>query len=145
MATRLSPHTENPAILEKLSGVPAGTAARLAAIQKPFADRLIELNAEFQRAIPPRQDEIYRETSDTQAEEYDAIRKDADVAEFYNFTQSGWGRMDRDTIDTIESFGMDPVCGITYDVTQVVQLLNDQGIRLPDDIRARDLEGLQWG
>lgn len=80
MGMRLYPNTKNVEKLEKLAGVPAGTADRLAA-----------LRAKFPLLDDPKTGFFERE--DEYGRFYAAMSKDFDVRLYHHFILSGWGKV----------------------------------------------------
>lgn len=124
MATRLYPRTMDDAVLERLAGVPEGTAAALA--------------AQSAAALPddPRDREGWMAF-------YDAMTADLDA--FDNFRLFGWGQLTRGaraialTKDGPKSGTIDG-----QDVEAVGALLRAQGVELPAGVAIADLAGVCW-
>jgi hypothetical protein len=79
MGVRLYPNTQDPAALETLAGVPAGTHARLSAVEAEFAPRLNAAPDFFARNA------IYDE-------KYNRVNDDDAMGDLDNFLTFGWGR-----------------------------------------------------
>jgi hypothetical protein len=115
MATRLYPITEDPAKLEKMAGVPAGTSEVLKAIESRFVAKPGETSAQ---AFTREEQEFY------------AINAEPNAAQLHCFLLFGWGRM-RKYIDPI---------GNTTDPKLMAEIGRAQGINVPADL----CEGFCW-
>jgi hypothetical protein len=127
------PRTTNTAILEALAGVPAGTAAALAA---------------YERAHKPA--EVYGEQS-ASAWEAHFDNMTAAMSSYDHFIVYGWGRLTRAASDAA---AREPgqvrdgyaICGATAEgnTDAVRAILAGQGVTLPHTVDARALDGLTW-
>ncbi len=121
MATRLYPNTKNPAILEKLAGVPAGTAARLEAIQKRQEEEMAGKDFFERNEIGFRHFQEMHETPE------------GDLSTFLTF---GWGRVDMGACPDYS--------GSNDDEVGVAQILRRHPVQLPADVTVAELEGVHW-
>jgi hypothetical protein len=131
MATRLYPYTTDTAVLEKLAGVPAGTAAALEA---------------YDHANKPT--DFYGEESAAAWEAYFG-NMTAAMSSYDHFIVYGWGRLTRDASDVAARVPGDvhdgyAICGATDNTEAVRAILAAQGVTLPFSVTARELEGLTW-
>lgn len=87
MAIRLYPMTTDPAKLEKLCGVPAGTAARLAALEAKY---------------PPRESfSDYRDWCASHDRMLDEVYEDKHLLTYHRFNLFGWGRATHRALDVL--------------------------------------------
>ena len=91
MGVRLYPRTEDPARLEALCGVPAGTAARLAELRERPEFRLLPTDDFFERD---------RKCGGV----YEAAHADGPMGDYYDFLSDGWGRLDDGAWDVLEAW-----------------------------------------
>jgi hypothetical protein len=136
MATRLYPHTKNTVIIEKLLGVPEGTALRHAALNEPFKQAKAKLNEGFADLTLEQQAERRREYMRLDEAEWDANNSSEEIAKYDGFLTFGWGRV-------VHRHCSEP-SGYTNDPVLVAQILRAQGVTLPPDVKIEDLEGLGW-
>jgi hypothetical protein len=121
MATRLYPITNNPATLERLAGVPAGTYAKLEALRATRNSRPGQENA--------------------QAVFYEAVYNDKNLVRMNNFNVFGWGRVNPDACPDYSGRETDPV--------KCLDILAAHGIEIDlsgenGALEVADLEGLCW-
>ncbi len=80
MGIRLYPNTTDVASLETLAGVPAGTAARLAAMEA--------------RHAAERADDLLPQEADLGYYQWKEIQADEDLGTYSHFLTFGWGKFD---------------------------------------------------
>ncbi len=136
MATRLYPHTKNTAVIEKLLGVPEGTALRHTALNEPFKLAKAKLNEGFAECSLEEQTARRREHYRLDEAEWEANNSSEEIAKYDGFLTFGWGRVVSRLCEGYSGFTDDPV--------KVAQILRAQGVTLPPDVKIEDLEGLGW-
>ena len=131
MATRLFPRTEDAALLERLAGVEAGTAARLAELEaeaEPLAEGF-EGYGEYQAACFAF---------------LDRLRAEPGTDRLHSFKTSGWGRVTANAGHTMLAADLDSVCGSAEEPGLVAELLRGQGNALPAGVSATYIKGVYW-
>ncbi len=122
MATRLYPLTKNPASLETLAGVPAGTMEKLNAI------RAKHTNADGALNYDGFYDDVYTL----------GITPDVHLGRLDSFLNYGWGRV---SFGFLESMGFDPVSDQCTDIGIAKSILIYHGESHVDPYLT---EGLCW-
>jgi hypothetical protein len=126
MSTQLFPRTEDSTILERLAGVPAGTAAASEAYGPMPADTGnyeadIDAFTAWREAMPE------------------------DVVTYRQFTDYGWGSVQ--AWRNIAAWGLDVACDETDDRTRVFLILFEQGVitgRKLNGVSIEELGGVYW-
>jgi hypothetical protein len=107
MGTRLYPRTDNPAVLEKLAQVPAGTMQRLRSMeaQKITTRKGVDyyLVPGVPTLMPVRE---FNDMQDVWEAEWNAKSADEDVSRMDWFLSEGWGKMHNVPDETLAEFGM---------------------------------------
>lgn len=97
MSTCLFPLTTDDAKLERLCGVPPGTAARLRALEDEQAAREAKIVPRCAGEPPD-----YRDRCSSREENfYPALEAEPDVDNYSNFLLFGWGRVQNATFDAL--------------------------------------------
>ena len=109
---------------ERLTGVPAGTAARIESAQAK------------ERAGGHRFGMIGMT---------EALSNDEAAYELYCFGIDGWGRLTEATFALLEYWGLNGILGTEEDPARVAKLLEAQEVTLPDGVEVPDLGGVHWG
>ena len=130
--TRLYPVTTNPAILERLADVPAGTYAKRQVIKDEEKQRKAELTRLYEQG-EIKEPQIYWKFDDLAREFYDKMQEDDDVSALDHFILFGWGKI---------RFEGD-YCGEATDPDRVDQILFWQGVSL-NGVEISELEGVYW-
>ena len=134
MGTRLYPNTENPAILEKLAGVPAGTYSSWNEFKLESANNKKHLQELFDQGHD--RNELCRMSDRFAGEQYDRMTENPDVSQLDRFILFGWGKIQ-----------FDGGCsGEHTDAYNVDQVLFWQGIGSDDlnGVTLEELEGVHW-
>jgi hypothetical protein len=129
MGIRLYPNTKNVASLETICGVPAGTAARLEAVEARHAEELKPLAG---KAPWERQDVEYRQWCE--------INDDAALGDYHAFLLYGWGKFNDPHGVTVRD-GERTCSGSVSDPVKVVLLLRPNGL---DETHLALMEGVHW-
>jgi hypothetical protein len=135
MATRLYPHTKNEATLERLAGVPAGTAAEHTRINAEFKQAKAKLNEGFAECDEAEQTRRRQEHFRLDEAEWEANHANPSVGTYDSFLTFGWGRVNH----LCEGYS-----GFTDDPEKVAAILKAQGVMLPEGMMDYELEGLGW-
>lgn len=61
------------------------------------------------------------------------------------FQAFGWGRLAPEVVEYLRGLGLDPAEGSVGEPAVVEQVLELQGVVLPEGLVAADLGGLEWG
>jgi len=88
MGTRLYPNTQDPRVLERLAGVPAGTHEKLAAIREKYAELAREAKANCTTV-----EEFAEVEYELDSQEFDEISVDPNTDAYDSFVIFGWGRI----------------------------------------------------
>lgn len=150
MATRLYPKTQTPEVLEALAGVPAGTFAIVAALEKQERAESRALTQEIAAAeargeatgqLTAKFQEISNKYYNKRAETPHASKLDG-------FLTFGWGRLTQKASALVAVVGSgDAFLGQTRKVLESMTtglILKAQGVELPEAFRTEDIEGLCW-
>lgn len=154
MATRLYPNTNSPEILEKLAGVPAGTARKLEAIREKYQAQRQEAWATFHSIIAAgstaeaAQEACYDHS--VGEAEYNEISANPEVSRMDHFMVFGWSRLSPEASAIVAELGEDPCIGFWekdrkeafLPITR--KILAAQGVRLPEGVTVESLEGINW-
>jgi hypothetical protein len=134
MGTRLYPMTKDTALLEKLAEVPPGTAAALERFEAVTAaltdEQLLALTGlDVNTRGNGRHCAIYKLR--------EAVEE---IANYDSFITFGWGKFQGHQLVAPAN----RVCNGTTDLALVKQLLQAQGVTLPDGVTTVSLGGLCW-
>lgn len=142
MASRLYPINDAPALVEKLVGAPAGTAARHAEIEKHYKDMKATLNTFFRLpdTTEEQKDQLRRIHHIIDRDEWETMNQRHEegqhIANVEHFSLYGWGRVCSPL--ATEEYGRET------DPARVLQMLADQGVTLPDGVTVEDIGGVKW-
>lgn len=134
MGTRLYPNTKNPATLEKLAGVPAGTFKLYQELEderKQFKD---ELQSRFDQGHD--RDELFRSNENFEEKMWNRKQENPDVSRLDHFIMYGWGKIQ-----------FEGGCsGEHTDLYHVDQVLFWQGVGSDElnGVTLEELEGVYW-
>jgi hypothetical protein len=94
MGVRLYPNTKNVANLEKLAGVPEGTAARFAELDTTFKVQKKVINDEFQlpTTTEERQGELRSQYLALEERQWNAVNEDEDIGQYDALLTFGFGK-----------------------------------------------------
>ena len=127
MAVRLYPHNQSPDLLERLSGVLAGTYQRLMPIRERY----------------PHRNSPGLEGYEAAEQYYAEIFADPDVNALDNQLVYGWGHLTPEAQQLAKLIGSASF-GSIHDPNQVLLLLTAQGVEL-QNVTIAELGGLSWG
>ena len=130
MGIRLYPVTENPVVLEKLAGVPAGTHALLEAMREKY--KLLRI------ALSPSQ------RYELEEQEYQELDENAALGTLDHFLTFGWGRVNMNVLIAANPANEGEYSGRETDTIKVGGILLGHGIAIPGSVSASELEGLRW-
>lgn len=147
MGTRLYPRTSNPAVLELLAGVPAGTHARLAVLDSKY-EGLRKLISARPKGDTDQTDFIRHESLSYRR--HKEIVRDEDLHSLHNLLLFGWGKVRSAVYALLEMHpdmldGDDIYSGSCEDTGFCRDILARQGVELPAGFDPVELKGLCWG
>lgn len=138
MATRLYPATENTAVIERLAGVPAGTAERWAALEDARQKAKKALHATVPPGGPVSMD-VHAKSHMIDEAFYEEVFNDSAISKYNHFTLFGWGRFHCPRLVNEQKGNL--YSGRTTDRDEVLTLTD--GIDL-NGVAVDDLNGLYW-
>lgn len=130
MATRLYPDTDDPDLLERLAGVPAGTFAALEAFETSRTAAEAAAHERGAVLLPLMRwagkpvDSLGDEVLDPEWQTYQLRKMQPALHQLRDFMIFGWGRLAN--CDAVESAGLDVVCDGTEDPALMCEILGWQ-------------------
>lgn len=150
MGTRLYPRTRNPAVLELLAGVPAGTYARLAALDSKYEKLRKLISSHLKGDLDDAEETDFIRHENLSYRRHKEIVRDENLSSLHNLLLFGWGKVRSAVYELLEKHpdmldGDDIYSGSCEDTGFCRDILARQGVELPAGLDPAELKGLCWG
>lgn len=151
MGTRLYPRTSNPAVLELLAGVPAGTHARLAVLDSKYEKLRKLISSRLKGDLDEAEETDFIRHERLSYRRHKEIVRDENLNSLHNLLLFGWGKVRSAVYELLEKHpdmldeDGDVYCNSCEDTGFCRDILARQGVELPAGFDPVELKGLCWG